>query len=71
MLRAVLHNPAAHRFGQLVRVAMSVVEKRPFAPFRVTCELHETVGSGSSYLQTGIGHRLLPRLALEHIGNQL
>ena len=71
MLRAVLHNPAAHRFRQLVRVAVPVVEKRPFAPLRVTRELHETVGGGSSDGQICIGHRLLPGLAFEHTGNQL
>jgi len=71
MLRAVLHHPAAHRFRQLIWVAVPVVEKRPFAPLRVTRELHETVGGGSSYGQICIGHRLLPGLAVEHTGNQL
>ena len=71
MLCAVLHNPGADRPRQLVRVAMPVIEKRPFAPLRVTRELHETVGRRSSYGQICIGHRLLPRLALEHTGNQL
>jgi len=71
MLRAVLHHPAAHRFRQFVGVAVPVVEKRPFAALRVTRELHQPIGSRSSYLQTCIGHRLLPGLAREHIGNQL
>ena len=71
MLRAVLHNPAPHRFRQFVGVAVPVVEKRPFAALRVTRLLHQTLGSRSSYLQTGSSHCLLPGLTLEHLSNQL
>jgi hypothetical protein len=71
MLRAVLHNPAPHRFRQLVRMAVPVVEKRPFAPLRVPHLLYETVSGGSSYRQICFGHRLLPDLTFEHTGNQL
>jgi hypothetical protein len=71
MPRAVLDNPGADRSRQLVRVTMPIVEKRPFAPLRVTRELHKTVGRCSSYGQICIGHRLLPGLAFEQTGNQL
>jgi hypothetical protein len=71
MLGAELDNPTADRFRQHVRVTVPAIEESQFAVLRVTGELHETVSSGSSYLQTGIGHRALPVLALEQIGNQL